>query len=155
MNACLHPSHLNLATSEETLLAENVSPFDVPKSLVASYILEKGLLSLNFKYIADESCRNLALSPEIRASIGRNSHRLYALSLPVRGVIDSNDIQSYASRAISRLPRALVASGIAASEDAPSDNYDIVSNLISSNSDQLQHFLESSCASTGSSIPFA
>jgi len=143
MNACLGSENLSLTTPEETLLAEDMSPFDVPKSIVASYSLEKKLLDVHFKYITNESCRNMLLQHGIRASIGKNSHRLYALSLPMREPADSRFILNSVTSAIEDIPHSLISSGITSYADAPHANYATTGELLKDNACSLEHYVNS------------
>ncbi len=69
-----------------------VSPYDVPDAVRGSYSSDEKIFSLEFRYVGDESIKEVA-GEHVTYHIGSFSSRLYGLDLDVRALgIESIDL---------------------------------------------------------------
>ena len=140
-----HTEPIRLATPEQMQLSENISPFDIPKSITASCNPDLETLEIQFRYISEEPTTTLDLPANARVVIGKNSHRIYALSIQRRNLTDFSHTQFLFLQAVADIRSSL--SGSVSQQDVPELNYNVIRHLISINSHTLENYAEKSLLS--------
>lgn len=133
-----HTEPIRLATPEQTQLSEDISPFDIPKSITASCNPDLETLEIQFRYISEEPTTALDLPADARVVLGKNSHRIYALSIQRRNLTDFSHTQLLFLQAVVNIPSSL--SGSVSQKDLPESNYKVIRRLISINSHALENY---------------
>ena len=135
---------IRLVTSEQVSTCEDISPFDVPKSMIAFCNPGPGTLEVQFRYIPEEP--TVPLSPindrEAKIALGKNSHRIYSLLLQLSNLEDFSHIQQLLLQAVVKIFPHL--SDSVPQKDLPSANYNVIRDLIISNSDSLIEYTKRS-----------
>jgi hypothetical protein len=129
---------IRLAIPEQTQLSEDISPFDIPKSIIACCNPELEMIEIQFCYISNESTMILDLPSDSRVVLGKNSHRIYALSIPCTNLTDFSHIQHLFLKAIVDTTARLMSH--VSQKDIPESNFNIIKRLISDNSKALEDY---------------
>jgi hypothetical protein len=131
---------IRVPISDETNLREKISPFDVPKTMIASYDENADTFEIVFRYISTEELKTLISPDGLKLSFGKNSHRIYSLSL-ADAKKHSLQLEHFLLNALSVLTSNLSAS--ISQQERPSANFKIIRSLISENSSILTQYLNS------------
>jgi len=130
---------IRVPVSDEINLRENISPFDVPNTMIASYCGNTDGLEIGFRYISTEELKVITTATGLKFSLGKNSNRIYSLYL--------SDARNHASQleysllnAFNHLERTLRT--VAPKNQHLSANLGVIQSLILENSPALSQYLQ-------------
>lgn len=81
-------SKYNVASedSQGVVIEMSVSPYDVPHYVRGNFDQDKNVFVIDFKYIDDETVREVRFDPHVSAVVGRKSGRVYSLLIDVEAL---------------------------------------------------------------------
>lgn len=66
----------------------STSPYDIPEAMRSSYDREKRRLTIEFRYMSEESTRREQHGPYLSLGVGKNSGRIYTIEIDMHAVLD-------------------------------------------------------------------
>lgn len=107
--------------------------------MIAFYDESADTFEIDFRYISTEQLKTLTSPAGPRLSFGKNSHRIYSLSL-----VDASNHSSHLEHSLLNALKALTNSlrTSISQQEWPSANFNIIRVLISENSSALAKYLD-------------
>lgn len=136
MDAQISP--IKLLIPDNFFLDEDISPYEVPRLIVATYFPEIDMFELEFRYISSEVIKNHS-GPHGSLDYGKNSYRLFSLKL-TNASRERCYFEHFLLNGLTNLATTLNPSKFTEGNS----NYITIKTLISQNSNVLHQYLDES-----------
>jgi hypothetical protein len=131
-------SPVRLTIPDDYNLRHEISPFDVPKNITATYLAETDEFEIKFRYISSENLRSFT-NAAAKIHLGKISYRIYSLTL-ANASQKRSCIEYSILGVINNLMQTFSAS--VPERDRPLANYSTIKALVSHSSAALEKYLD-------------